>query len=73
MLVCPDTSPRGLDIPGIHDAWDFGEGAGFYINATEKPWNTNFRMYDYITGELPAIIMDKFPVLEAKQAIMGHR
>lgn len=52
-IVYPDTSPRGLDLPGEHDSWDFGSGAGFYINATEEPWSGHYKMYDYITKELP--------------------
>ena len=53
-IVCPDTSPRGTDLPGEHDSYDFGSGAGFYVNATEAPWNRHYRMYDYVTEELPA-------------------
>jgi len=48
-LVFPDTSPRGLDIPGIADNWDFGNAAGYYLDATEEPWDANFKMYSYIT------------------------
>ena len=51
ILVAPDTSPRGLDLPGEHDDYDFGSGAGFYINATQEPWATNYRMEDYIVNE----------------------
>lgn len=73
MLVIPDTSPRGLNIPGEDDSWDFGSGAGFYVDATENPWSTNYRMFSYVTKELPAIINEKFPALSDKQSIMGHR
>ena len=48
-LVCPDTSPRGTDFPGEHESYDFGSGAGFYVNATQSPWNVNYNMYDYVT------------------------
>lgn len=73
IIVCPDTSPRGLNLPGEKDSWDFGEGAGFYVNATEKPWNNNYRMYSYVTSELINVINSNFPVIEGKQSIMGHR
>ena len=52
IVVAPDTSPRGLDIEGIRDSWDFGEGAGFYVDASEEKWKTNFRMYSYINKEV---------------------
>lgn len=72
MIVCPDTSPRGLKIPGDSDSWDFGEGASFYVDATQEPWNKNYKMYSYVTSELPEIIAANFPVSEGKQSIMGH-
>ncbi|XP_011504533.1 PREDICTED: S-formylglutathione hydrolase [Ceratosolen solmsi marchali] len=72
MLVTPDTSPRGINIPGEDDSWDFGSGAGFYVNATEEPWSTNYKMFSYITDELPALINKKFPAIPDKQSIMGH-
>lgn len=71
-LVAPDTSPRGLNIPGEDDSWDFGSGAGFYVDATEEPWKKNYKMYSYITKELPALINEKFPILPDRQSIMGH-
>lgn len=71
-LVAPDTSPRGLNIPGEDDSWDFGSGAGFYVDATEEPWKKNYKMYSYITKELPALINEKFPILSDRQSIMGH-
>ncbi|KAK4879976.1 hypothetical protein RN001_008122 [Aquatica leii] len=72
IIVCPDTSPRGLNLPGEKDSWDFGEGAGFYVDATEKPWNKNYKMYSYVTRELIDVINKNFPVIEGKQSIMGH-
>ena len=70
-IVAPDTSPRGTDLPGEHDSYDFGSGAGFYVNATETPWSAHYRMYDYVTDELPALIEQHFPVTQ-KRAISGH-
>lgn len=72
MVVCPDTSPRGLDLPGEHDAYDFGSGAGFYLDATNEPWATNYRMASYVTKELPALIAEQFPVDTTRQGITGH-
>jgi len=71
-LVAPDTSPRGLNIEGETDSWDFGAGAGFYLDATTDKWKTNYRMYSYVTKELPRIVGENFPVLPNKQSIMGH-
>jgi len=71
-IVAPDTSPRGCNIEGEEDGWDFGTGAGFYVDATEEKWKTNYRMYSYITKELPALINEQFPVLPDKQSITGH-
>ena len=70
-IVCPDTSPRGTDLPGEHDSYDFGSGAGFYVNATEAPWIRHYRMYDYVTEELPALVARHFP-LNGQQSISGH-
>jgi S-formylglutathione hydrolase len=72
VLVMPDTSPRGTELPGEHDAYDFGSGAGFYVDATESPWSVNYRMYSYVTRELPAVIGENFPVDEARAGIFGH-
>lgn len=72
MLVAPDTSPRGSDIPDDPDAWDFGTGAGFYVNATEAPWNTHYRMYSYVVDELPQVIVQNFPAEVTRQGIFGH-
>ena len=72
-VIAPDTSPRGKGIPDDEDAaWDFGLGAGFYIDASENPWSNNYRMYSYITSELPELINDNFPVLSDRVSIMGH-
>ena len=71
MLVAPDTSPRGDGVPD-EDGWDFGSGAGFYVDATETPWAKNYRMYSYITEELPQLIHDNFSVDPSRQGIFGH-
>lgn len=72
-IVCPDTSPRHVDIDGSEDSWDFGSGAGFYVDASESPWSTNYRMASYVTKELPMILREHFPILDSvKQSIMGH-
>lgn len=70
-LVFPDTSPRGPNVPN-DEAYDLGQGAGFYVNATEKPWATHFRMWDYVTEELPELVFKAFPLAEERQSIMGH-
>src|ERR1700730_2139014 len=67
MLVAPDTSPRGLNLPGESDSWDFGVGAGFYVDATREPWSKHYRMYSYVTKELSALISDKFPADPSRQ------
>ena len=73
ILVAPDTSPRGEGVPTASDgAWDFGLGAGFYVDATEEPWSGHYRMWTYVTEELPALVASKFPVDETRQAITGH-
>ncbi|HEX6981118.1 MAG TPA: S-formylglutathione hydrolase [Alphaproteobacteria bacterium] len=72
MLVAPDTSPRGAGIPGEDDDWDLGTGAGFYVDATQAPWSAHYRMYSYVTRELPAVIAAHFPVLHDRQGIFGH-
>ncbi len=72
ILVAPDTSPRGVNIPGEDESYDFGSGAGFYVDATEEPWAAHYRMYGYITEELPALINENFPVDEARAGIFGH-
>lgn len=70
-IVCPDTSPRGTDLPGEHDSYDFGSGAGFYVDATEPPWSGHYRMYHYVTDELPDLVHNEFP-LNGQEAISGH-
>src|SRR5215475_12591008 len=72
ILVAPDTSPRGLNIPGDSDSWDFGVAAGFYLDATKEPWAKNYRMYTYITQELRALIEAQFPADAARTGIFGH-
>lgn len=72
VLVAPDTSPRGSGVPGDPDgAWDFGLGAGFYLNATQEPWAAHYRMHDYVVHELPALIEAHFPV-SRRRGISGH-
>jgi S-formylglutathione hydrolase len=70
-LVFPDTSPRGANVAN-DDAYDLGQGAGFYVNATEAPWAPHFRMWDYVTDELPRLLFNAFPLAEERQSIMGH-
>ena len=70
-IICPDTSPRGTNLPGEHDSYDFGSGAGFYVNATEAPWSDHYRMFDYVTEELPNLIEANFPVTD-QRSISGH-
>ena len=72
MLVAPDTSPRGANVPGETDSWDFGIGAGFYVDATNEPWCKHYRMYSYVTRELPGIVTGKFPADAGRQGIFGH-
>jgi S-formylglutathione hydrolase len=72
IVVCPDTSPRGADVPDEKDNWQFGCGAGFYVDATQKPYAGNYRMYSYVTEELPALIAREFPADMTCQAIFGH-
>ena len=71
-VVCPDTSPRGIDLPGEHDAYDLGSGAGFYVDATQAPWSRHYRMLSYVAEELPALIAGRFPVDPQRVGIFGH-
>ena len=71
-IVAPDTSPRGLNLPGEDDAYDFGSGAGFYVDATEEPWVRHYRMESYIAKELPALVEASFPVDRHQVGIFGH-
>jgi S-formylglutathione hydrolase len=72
VLVAPDTSPRAPRLPGDDAHWDFGLGAGFYVDATEKPWAAHYRMYSYVVEELPRLIAESFAPLSARQGIFGH-
>jgi S-formylglutathione hydrolase len=73
MLIAPDTSPRGKNVPDDPEgAYDFGLGAGFYVNATEAPWNRHYHMYDYVTKELPELVFAEFPGDRSRQGIFGH-
>ena len=71
IFVAPDTSPRGEDVPN-DEAYDFGQGAGFYVDATQQPWSKHFRMWSYVTEELPALLASECPVDMDRQAITGH-
>ncbi len=71
-LVMPDTSPRGDDVPDEPDRYDLGKGAGFYVDATESPWSRHYRMYEYVTRELPALVEAEFPVIAGLRSISGH-
>lgn len=71
IFIAPDTSPRGDDVPD-DGAYDFGQGAGFYVDATQQPWAKNFRMRSYIERELPALVAEHFPVDMERQGITGH-
>lgn len=71
-LIIPDTSPRGVDIPGEDDFMNVGAGAGFYVNATHEPWATHYQMYDYIADELVQIVNESLPVDSDRKSISGH-
>ena len=72
MLVSPDTSPRDAGVPGEDEDWDFGTGAGFYVDATEEPWSRHYNMYSYVTRELPSVIAESFPARPDAAGIFGH-
>lgn len=72
MLIVPDTSPREPRIPGDADAWDFGQSAGFYLDATEEPWASHYRMYSYVSAELPQIVAENLPAKPDANGICGH-
>jgi S-formylglutathione hydrolase len=72
MLVAPDTSPRQPRLPGDDASWDFGLGAGFYVDATQAPWSAHYRLYSYVTRELPQLITASFSADPARQGIFGH-
>ena len=71
VFIAPDTSPRGEGVPDA-DGYDFGQGAGFYVDATETPWSANYRMWSYVTDELPSLVASEFPVDVDRQGITGH-
>ncbi|MET4676617.1 S-formylglutathione hydrolase [Luteibacter sp. ME-Dv--P-043b] len=71
-LVMPDTSPRETELPGATGDWEFGEGAGFYLDATEQPWASRFRMYTYVVDELPRVLAERFALDMGRQGIFGH-
>ncbi len=72
ILVAPDTSPRGAGTPGEDADWDFGTGAGFYLDATAAPWSAHYRMARYVTRELPALIEAEFPARTDRRGVFGH-
>jgi S-formylglutathione hydrolase len=71
-IIAPDTSPRNTGTPGEDTDWDLGTGAGFYVNATQSPWDKHYQMYDYVVEELPKLVAANFPVLPNQQSIFGH-
>lgn len=72
MLICPDTSPRGLDLPNEHESWDFGSAAGFYLNATTEGYDQHYKMFDYISKEIIEVLTDNFKIDSSKISISGH-
>ncbi|MHB8248211.1 MAG: S-formylglutathione hydrolase [Acidithiobacillus sp.] len=72
LLVAPDTSPRATGTPGEDEDWDFGSGAGFYVDATAAPWSAHYQMYRYVTEELPALVARHFSTDPQRQSIFGH-
>ena len=72
IVVCPDTSPRGNSVPDEKDNWQFGSGAGFYLDATEAPYSSNYRMYSYLIDELPKLIEREFHADMTRQSVFGH-
>ncbi len=71
-LVMPDTSPRGQEVADEPDRYDLGQGAGFYVNATQPPWAGHYRMYDYVTRELPALVEAELPLIPGLKSVTGH-
>ena len=71
-LIAPDTSPRGANVPGEADSWDFGVGAGFYLDATKAPWSTHYRMESYLTQELLGLVSDELPIDSTRIGVFGH-
>ncbi|MFM6928072.1 MAG: S-formylglutathione hydrolase [Bdellovibrio sp.] len=72
MVICPDTSPRGLNLPGEHDAYDFGSGASFYVDATAEGYKDHYRMFSYVSSELVDLLQAQFNIPANKISIMGH-
>jgi S-formylglutathione hydrolase len=72
VIICPDTSPRGDHVPDEKDNWQFGSGAGFYLDATQTPYDKHYNMYSYITTELPKVIESNFDFDMSRQSIFGH-
>lgn len=72
ILVAPDTSPRNTQLPGATGDWEFGEGAGFYVDATQSPWSSRFRMHSYVVDELPTLIEARFPADPDRRGLFGH-
>ena len=73
IIVCPDTSPRGEGVADVADDWKLGCGAGFYVDAVQAPWSAHYRMYSYVTAELPALVATAFPMADmSRQGIFGH-
>jgi len=72
VVICPDTSPRGIGIEGEDDDWDFGTGAGFYVDATQSPWSANYRMYTYVTQELRELAAAELPIHAETMGVTGH-
>jgi len=72
IVVNPDTSPRGVEIAGQDDAYDFGSGAGFYVDAKQEPWSKHYKMYSYVTQELVDVVNANLPVVPGKRGIFGH-
>jgi S-formylglutathione hydrolase len=71
-LIIPDTSPRGEGVPDVPERYDLGQGAGFYVNAIQPPWEQHFRMYDYVVEELPALVESHLPLMPGVKSISGH-
>jgi S-formylglutathione hydrolase len=71
-IICPDTSPRGADVPDEKDNWQFGQGAGFYVDATQAPFDRNYRMQSYVLSELPALLAANAALDLSRQGIFGH-
>ena len=71
-IAAPDTSPRGVEFPGDRDSYDFGVGAGYYVDATQSPWSSAYRMYSYVTEELPALLSAHFPIDDSRVGVFGH-